>query len=383
MDPPAFTKGKEREEAERQALEQGEDVVGKGKGKAKEKGKGKKAGKKRKGKRKRGEETEDEEDEQPAGDPNPDSQPPLRQPLDPSILNDSILADAIPIPQPGVDNSNIDPALLAESIPGLNPPEFSTTTPALSPPPTDLIEEGVSEALAEEVAIFLQGSQGTLLTEALNEAEERRLSQITVVDELLGLNEEELDRFILSEEEVKIKERVWVELNREYLEALAAKGNQDGTTTKSRKRRKTNTRPRDASTAAGDTAAESVRNLIKKNPKYSKRINYDALKDLFVESGGSPSVLANMTTGDDEKDDAELFTMDDDKSDGEGMLNPTVIVEEEPGSVASWKPPSEPEKTKKKMGMMALEDMDMDEDASDDDKDDDALGWEDAYEQEV
>jgi hypothetical protein len=38
---------------------------------------------------------------------------------------------------------------------------------------------------------------------------------------LTGLNEEELDRFILSEDEVKIKERVWVELNRDYLEALA------------------------------------------------------------------------------------------------------------------------------------------------------------------
>ena len=89
-------------------------------------------------------------------------------------------------------------------------------------------------------------------------------------------------------------------------------------------RRKTNNKPRDASTPHGSTAAESVRNLIKKNPKYSKRINYNALKDLFTDDGAS----FHMPTGDDNKDDDEtqLYTIDD-KSDGEGML----IVEESGG----------------------------------------------------
>ena len=40
-------------------------------------------------------------------------------------------------------------------------------------------------------------------------------------DWTLGLDDEELDRFLLDEEEAKIKERVWVELNKDYLEALA------------------------------------------------------------------------------------------------------------------------------------------------------------------
>jgi transcription factor IIIB subunit 2 len=150
-------------------------------------------------------------------------------------------------------------------------------------------------------------------------------------------------------------------------------------------RRKTNTQPRDASTATGDTAAESVRNLLKKNPKYSKRINYDALKDLFVQSGGLPSMAANMTTGDDDKDDEDLYTMDDDKSDGGGVLMPTVIVEDEPGTVVLT-PVKESAKPRKK-GVLALEDdADMDDEGSDDDKDDDdddGRGWEDAYEQEV
>ena len=37
----------------------------------------------------------------------------------------------------------------------------------------------------------------------------------------MGLDDEELDRFLLTEDEVRIKERVWVELNKDYLEAIA------------------------------------------------------------------------------------------------------------------------------------------------------------------
>ncbi|KJA27538.1 hypothetical protein HYPSUDRAFT_944631 [Hypholoma sublateritium FD-334 SS-4] len=386
MDPPAFTKGKEREEAERLALEQGdddadaEDDFEKGKKKAKAKAKSKK----RKGKRKRGEESDEDEERDPSA--SSPAKPPPRQPLDPSILSDSILMNVLEPPTLVDDeNRNIDPALLSQTVPprpSLPMPNSLKSTPEITPPPTNIVDETVSEVLAEEVSTFLHGAQGTRLAEALDEAEQRRLAQIGVVDELMGLNEEELDRFILTEDEVRIKERVWVELNKDYLEAIAAKGDQDGSSTsKSKKRRKTNNKPRDSSTATGDTAAESVRNLIKKNPKYSKRINYDALKDLFVESGGLPSIAANMTTGDDDKDEAELYTMDDDKSDGEAMLS--VIVEEEAGTVA-LKPATEPAKPRKN-GILALHDIDGEgevDEGSDDDKDEDVT-WEDAYEQEV
>ena len=80
-----------------------------------------------------------------------------------------------------------------------------------------------SEAVAQEVADFLQNEQSALLNSALDEAEQRRRDQYTGDDELLGLDEEELDRFILTEQEVQIKERVWVEMNKDYLEALASK----------------------------------------------------------------------------------------------------------------------------------------------------------------
>lgn len=366
MDPPAFTKGREKEEAEKEASEQGgADSTVNGK---------KKARKKRKGKRKR-----EESDEEPETQ---ESVQPELPPVDPSLLNQGILAGTTggPLfePDPELEDdeySNIDPVLLQPTTSLSAAPSTST------PPASTLVEETASTVLAEEVSTFLQNTQGTLLTEALDEAEKRRLAQISVVDELLGLDEAELDRFILSEDEVRVKERVWVELNKEYLEALAAKGDQQeaATTTKSRKRRKGNNKPRDASTAAGGTTAESVRNLLKKNPKYSKRINYDALKDLFIQGGGPPSFTANMTLGNDDKDDEDLYTMDD-KSDGEGMYMPTIIVEEEPGTVAGA-PPSAA--GRKEGGRVLRNETEVEDEASDDEKGDDDLGWDDVYEQEV
>lgn len=123
-----------------------------------------------------------------------------------------------------------------------------------------------------------------------------------------------------------------------------------------------------------------MQNLIKKNPKYSKRINYDALKDLFVDSG---SFSINVAEGEDKGDDATLLVMDDDKSDGEGLIC-TIIVEEEPGTVVSKPLSDSEERGTKKKDVSALEEvMNIYEEGSDEEKDDNAFGWEDAYEQEA
>ncbi|KAF5318909.1 hypothetical protein D9611_013659 [Ephemerocybe angulata] len=384
MDPPAYTKGKEKEEAERkerERIENGEvdeDEEESGKKKKKKgkkgKGKGKEKEKKKKGKRKRGQEEEDEEEETP----------PPPEPLD---LNDGILAEAF-APPPEDDLSNIDPVLLGETSSIILP----IPIPADMPPPASLVDETVSLALTEEVAGFLRNKEGAALSSALDEAEERRLAAIMAGDDLEGLDEDELDRFILNEEEVKIKERVWVELNKDYLEALAAKGDQTEAEAKakSRKRRKTTNKPRDASTAAGGSAAESVRNLIKKNPKYSKRINYDALKDLFVDGQNAPPSFSQMmrNMGGDGKDDDGLYVLPDDergqsmapgldvdgKEDGDGEGVVVIVEDEAPPPIRA-------------AGKAVAQDMDVDVDDEDDEEDaegDEVVGgWEDAYEQEI
>lgn len=347
MDPPAFTKGREREEKEQE-----EEVNGTRKQVSEPK---------RYGKRKRGESESrgDGTDTRPAQAPGAHPLPAM----DPVLFSQGILAgtsSAQPLFYPEEEEAvyaHIDPMLRPDIIEGLRSSVALQSGDAT-------IEETVDKALAEQVATFLHSQQSLLLSEALDEAEERRQAQFSDVDELKGLDEEELSQFILSEEEVKVKERVWVEINRDYLEALAAKEEQlqsGAVQSKSRKRRKTSTKPRDESTPSGSTAAESVRNLIKKNPKYSKRINYDALKDLFVDGSSSNPAL-------NEKDD--LYSLDDKTDDS------AVVVEEGDRGVGIQKPraryPS-PDADAEHLG---------DEDSEKDDEVP-SLGWEDAYEQEV
>lgn len=117
-----------------------------------------------------------------------------------------------------------------------------------------------------------------------------------------------------------------------------------------------------------------MRNLIKKNPKYSKRINYDALKDLFVD--GSEIRAPGPPIDFDDKDDADLYTMDD-KSDGEGM---GMVVIEEPGNVSVA--PTPPVAGARKEPLFVPHEGD-DDDVDGDGDADDAGGWEDGYEQEV
>ncbi|KAI0825355.1 hypothetical protein BC628DRAFT_1374738 [Trametes gibbosa] len=413
MDPPAYTKGKEREEKERLLRENGgvlPEEVGEGKGKGKAKAKG------RKKKRKRGEDSEEEDVEV---SPTPVDPEPLRvEPINPALLHTGILAGttgplplflpddgddvAFNMPPPTAD-PRIDPTLLLPEpeptlVNSVEPPGEHGLPPdkelSLSERQPSPIDETVTAVVEQEVTDFLTTAQSTLLNSALDEAEHRRHEQFTGDDELLGLDEEELDQVLLTEEEVQIKERVWVEMNRDYLEALAAKAEQQESEDKQkkpRKRRKTNNKPRDASTPHGSTAAESVRNLIKKNPKYSKRINYNALKDLFTNEGPSFQMPVGDEDDDDGKDDG-LYTLDD-KEDGEGML----IVEEPGGGGVGQARPAKSRSGSLVPGAAAIagsrrglaggveeEDAEGEEDADEGGSDkDDTYGEWDAYEQEV
>ncbi|KAL1709492.1 cyclin-like protein, partial [Schizophyllum commune] len=226
--------------------------------------------------------------------------------------------------------------------------------PAAASTSTNPVEEAATTAIAEEVSSFLHSDKGERLNEALEANEEERRANMTVCDELLDLDEEELDRFILGEEEVKIKERVWVELNRDYLEALAGVW--------SAAKRKGN-KPRDASNATGATAAEAARHLVKKTAKFSKRINYEAFDSLFLPYEESKPL--------DEKDDAELYQFDD-KIDDQAQV---VVIPDEPGGKLPAPPrPQEEEGEADADG--EFEDLSDKEDAQD-------AGWEEGYQQEV
>lgn len=184
QDPPAFTKGTEKEERERQ-----------------KKSKGKK--------RKRERDTEEEGDgEGETHDVGADVEESIKQVskgFDPLLFGTGVGAgQGLPLFLPDVEleeDSNIDPALREK------------------PPPSPL-EKVVNEAVAEEVSSVLQTDRGLQVVQALDEAESRR-NIVVVSDEFADLDDDELNQFILTEEEVRIKERVWVEMNKDYLEAIA------------------------------------------------------------------------------------------------------------------------------------------------------------------
>jgi len=221
MDPPAFIKGKEKERATKEvdADEEASEETGRVR---------KRPSKADKRKRKRRRVNESEEDD--GGELPPNNGP--RSYLDPVFLNSGILAGTshpqpLFLPEPGEEifNNPSSPTLLVEQPPGnpislpLSPSQAinsRSVADVVSP-----LEVEVNNLLTEEVAEFLLNEQGAQLSAALNEANERRIAAIQPVDELSGMDEDELDQFLMTEEEVRIKERVWVEMNREYLEAIA------------------------------------------------------------------------------------------------------------------------------------------------------------------
>lgn len=218
MDPPAFIKGKEKERATKgaEADEEATEETGRVRKRPRK-------ADKRKRKRRRINESEGE-----GGGEIPSNDAP-RTYLDPVLFNSGILAgtsqpEPLFLPEPGEEicESETGPTLLVVQPPDpiILPPsqvvDSGNVTDAVSP-----LEVEVNNLLTEEVAEFLLNNQGAQLSAVLNEANERRMAAIQPVDELAGLDEDELDQFVMTEEEVRIRERVWVEMNREYLEAIA------------------------------------------------------------------------------------------------------------------------------------------------------------------
>jgi transcription factor IIIB subunit 2 len=223
MDPPAFIKGKDKEREGREA--EADEASGQG---GKMRTRQSKADK-RKRKRRRIGESDEEGD---GGDHVlPSNEPPHPTHLDPELLNSGILAGTsqpeplfLPDPNEELPDYQGGPVLLMEQ-PGdlINAPSSHLTDPCNRDEAVSPLEAEVNNVLTEEVAEFLLNEQGAQLSAALDEVNERRVAGIQPVDELTGLDEEELDQLLLSGEEVRIKERVWVEMNREYLEAIAGK----------------------------------------------------------------------------------------------------------------------------------------------------------------
>lgn len=117
-------------------------------------------------------------------------------------------------------------------------------------------------------------------------------------DNLSDVDDDEINGVILDEEASKLKERIWIGINEEYLleqESKRLKEEADliAGNTSTRKKRKPRKKPQqlkqefdtfnngfDNDLVEDKTAAGSVKNLLQKT-SFSKKINYDAIEDLF------------------------------------------------------------------------------------------------------
>ena len=101
------------------------------------------------------------------------------------------------------------------------------------------IDQLADQATEQEINSYLQQEDVQALDHDLAKQERQRVERAKLKhaaetpaapaetprsnEELTDLDEAELDSFILTDEEVKIKERVWMEFNKDYLEAALAR----------------------------------------------------------------------------------------------------------------------------------------------------------------
>lgn len=138
-------------------------------------------------------------------------------------------------------------------------------------------------------------------------------------DPLAGLDEDELDGYLLDEEEQAMKERVWTELNKEYLQQALVKALKEEENIKrglppDRRRRRGGRVLRDATNAMGTSAADAATKMVQAR-QFSQKINYAALGNMFP---GAPGGVGRGGKGKRRASEADEDDLDDHDPDGLG-----------------------------------------------------------------
>ena len=98
------------------------------------------------------------------------------------------------------------------------------------------------------------------------------------------IDDGEVDIFMHSAEESKIKSQIWLELNKDYLEDQSQKAvaalSSGAKEKKDKAKRKSKEEKQSTGNATADSAAEATMEVLKRK-KLSSKINYAALESLF------------------------------------------------------------------------------------------------------
>lgn len=107
--------------------------------------------------------------------------------------------------------------------------------------------------------------------------------------DLTGIDDADLDKFILSEKEVEVKTKIWMMENAEYYKQMkkreeAEEKERENQAKQDQKKQKKKPKKKPQETA--NTAGEAIEKLLKEK-KISSKINYDVLKNLEKPTAGS------------------------------------------------------------------------------------------------
>lgn len=117
--------------------------------------------------------------------------------------------------------------------------------------------------------------------------------------DLTGLDDAELDKCLLNEEEIEIKTKLWMEENKDYLEKQKekeekeAKEREEGNKQETKKKRKPYKKK--AQTGPANTAGEAIEKMLVEK-KISSKINYEVLRDLETSQSNKPTTPVTPVT---------------------------------------------------------------------------------------
>ncbi|XP_054726188.1 transcription factor IIIB 90 kDa subunit [Anastrepha obliqua] len=132
----------------------------------------------------------------------------------------------------------------------------------------------------------------------LQEAERSKENEVMDDLDLEGLDDEEINNYILTHEEAEYKNNMWNALNAEYLKEMREKEERLAKEREEGKPEKKKRRPRRKAIGPSTTAGEAIEKMLQEK-KISNKINYDILRTLTegCAAGGSSSTTIQAEAG--------------------------------------------------------------------------------------
>lgn len=119
-----------------------------------------------------------------------------------------------------------------------------------------------------------------------------------------GLDDDEINGYIMSEKEAHNKNEMWMKLNAEYLESVKAKEEKLAKEREEGKPEKKKRKPRKKIIGPSNTAGEAIEKMLQEK-KISNKINYDILKTLTEPKINKESSIENNKINETEQSKAE------------------------------------------------------------------------------